>query len=62
MQNSSMLLENLIFAYSWWIFSPYFKYVVLSHMNELLGISSMVGKIEMSSFHTNLNRKTKLYM
>jgi hypothetical protein len=57
-----MLLEILIFAYSWWIFSPDFKYVVLSHMNELVGISSMVGKIEMPSFHTNLNRKTKLHM
>jgi hypothetical protein len=36
-------------------FSSNFKHVVLSHMDELLGLLYMVGKLEMSSFQPNLS-------
>jgi len=31
-------------------FTPDFKHVVFSYMNELLGLLYMVGKLEISSF------------
>jgi hypothetical protein len=37
-------------------FSPDFKHVVFSHLDELLGLPYVVGKLEMSSFRLNLNR------
>jgi len=36
--------------------SPDFKHVVLSRLNELLGLRYMVGKFQMSSFYPNFNR------
>jgi hypothetical protein len=39
-------------------FSLYFKHVVLSHLDKLLGLSYMVGNIEISSFYPNLNHNT----
>jgi len=38
------------------VLSPDFKYVGLSHFNELLGLRYIVGKFQMSSFYTNFNR------
>jgi len=37
--------------------SPDFKHVVLFHLNELLGLQYMVGKLHMSSFQPNFNRR-----
>jgi hypothetical protein len=36
--------------------SSNFKHVVLSRLNELLGLQYIVGKIQMSSFYPNFNR------
>jgi len=36
-------------------FNSDFKHVALSRMDELLGLSYMVGKLEMSSFQPNLS-------
>jgi len=53
-----MYPESLIFAYFFlWIFNLNFKHIVLSHLNALMGTPYMVGKIKMSSFHPNLNRR-----
>jgi hypothetical protein len=43
-------------------FNSYFKHVVLSHLDELLGLPYMVGKLEMSSSQFNLSRKTILHV
>jgi hypothetical protein len=45
-----------MFAHSWQIFSFDFKHVIISRLDELLGLLYMVGKLEMSSFQNNLNR------
>ena len=37
-------------------FSPDFKHVVLSRLDELLGLRYIVGKFQMSSFYLNFNR------
>jgi len=37
--------------------SPDFKYVVLSRLDELLGLRYIVGKFQMSSFYLNFNRR-----
>jgi hypothetical protein len=50
MSKSFMKLESLIFTYYWQNFSPDFKYFFLSHMNELLELPYMVGKLDISSF------------
>jgi hypothetical protein len=39
-------------------FSFYFKHVILSHLDKLLGLSYMIGNIEISSFYPNLNHNT----
>jgi hypothetical protein len=36
-------------------FSPDFKHIVFFRLNELLGLSYMVGKFEISSFQPNMN-------
>jgi hypothetical protein len=38
------------------LFSPDFKHVVLSRLDELLGLRYIVGKFQMSSFYPNFNR------
>jgi hypothetical protein len=38
------------------------KHVILSLMDELLGLSYMIGKLEMFSSHPNLNHKKKKHM
>jgi len=37
-------------------FSPDFKHVVLSRLDELLGLRYIVGKFQMFSFYLNFNR------
>jgi hypothetical protein len=39
-------------------FSLYFKHVVLFYLDKLLGLSYMVGNIEISSLYPNLNHNT----
>jgi hypothetical protein len=39
-------------------FSLDFIYVILSHLDELLGLRYMVGKLQMSCFHPNFNHIT----
>jgi len=39
------------------IFIYDFKHLVLSRLDELLGVPYMVRKLEISSFQTNLNRR-----
>ena len=36
--------------------SPDFKHVILSHLDELLGLQYVVGMFQMSSFYRNFNR------
>jgi hypothetical protein len=40
--------------------SPDFKHVVLSRLDELLGLQYMVGKLQMSNFQPNFNRSKLL--
>jgi len=37
-------------------FSPNFKHVILSHLNELLDLQYIVGKFQKYSFYPNFNR------
>jgi hypothetical protein len=39
------------------IFIPDLKHVILSPLDELLGLLYLVGKLEMSNFQTNLNEE-----
>jgi hypothetical protein len=43
-------------------FSPDFKHVVLSFLDELLVLPYMVGKLDMYSFQPNLNRNEILFI
>jgi hypothetical protein len=36
--------------------SPDFKHAILFHLDELLGLRYMIGKLELSSSHPNFNR------
>jgi len=38
-------------------FSPNFKHVILSHLDELLNLTYMVGNHNMYGFHPNLNQR-----
>jgi hypothetical protein len=36
--------------------SPDFKHVILFHLDKLLGLRYMIGKLQISSSHPNFNR------
>jgi len=43
-------------------FNTDFKHVVLSHLDELLGLPYLVGKLKISSSQSNLSRKKILHV